>query len=77
MLAGTAARHVLTRPTLQTALGKVRAETLQIAAGHLIWDTAARLYPEISDELLRAEFTDLEYLPAWAGIDRNPDSEAA
>ncbi|MBB4154414.1 hypothetical protein GGQ80_002327 [Sphingomonas jinjuensis] len=77
MLAGTAARHVLTRPSLQTALGKIRAETLQIVAGFLIWDTAARLFPKINDRLLGAEFADLDHLPAWPAIDRNPDSEAA
>jgi hypothetical protein len=77
MLAGTAARHVLTRPSLQTALGKARAEAKQIDAGHPIWDAAARLFPEVYDGLLRAELADLDQLPAWAVIDLNPDSEAA
>jgi hypothetical protein len=77
MLAGTAARHVLTRPSLQTALGKARAEAEQVAVGHPIWDAAERLFPEVYDGLLRAELADLDQLPAWAAIDLNPDSEAA
>ena len=77
MLAGTAAKHVLTRPSLQTALGKARAEAEQIASGHPIWDGAARLFPEVYDGLLRAELADLDQLPAWAAIDPNPDSRAA
>lgn len=77
MIAGTAARHVLTRPSLQTALGKARAEAEQIAAGHPIWDAAVRLFPEVYDGLLRAELADLDQLPAWAAIDPNPDSKAA
>lgn len=75
MLAGTAARHVLTRLSLQTALDRARAEAEQITAGHPIWDLAARLFPEAYNGLLRAELADLDQLPAWATIDLDPDSD--
>jgi hypothetical protein len=69
MLAGTRARHCLTRPSLQAALGKARRQAVQIGPGHALWDGAARLFPEIFDGLLRAELADLGQLPAWAAPD--------
>lgn len=77
MLAVTAARHCLTRSSLQTTLGKARAEVPQIAAGHPIWDAAARIFPEIYDGMLRAELADCDQLPAWAAPAPSLGSQAA
>jgi len=77
MLASTAARHWLERSSLQNALAKARAEAPQIAAGHPIWDAAARLFPEVYDGMLRAELTDCDQLPAWAASPPAADARAA
>lgn len=77
MLAGTAAHHAVSRPSLQTALTKARQQTEQVAGGHPVWDAAARLFPEVFDGLLRAELTDLGQLPGWAVVDVAPDRQAA
>ncbi|WP_084583938.1 hypothetical protein [Sphingomonas azotifigens] len=68
---------MLTRPSLQTVLAKARSEAGQIAAGHPLWDAAARIFPEVYDGMLRAELADLGQLPAWAANDAAPDSAAA
>lgn len=77
MVARTRARRVLTRPSLQTALAKARSEAGQIAAGHPLWDAAARIFPEVYDGVLRAELADLGQLPDWAANDAAPDSAVA
>ena len=77
MLAGTPARHTLTRSSLRAALAKARQQTGQISAGHPVWDAAARLFPEVYDGMLRAELADLGQLPTWAAPDSAPDSRAA
>jgi hypothetical protein len=77
MLAGTAARRALARPSLQTALAKARQQAGQIAAGHPVWDGAARLFPEVFEGVLRAELTDLGQLPSWACVGAGPDRKAA
>jgi hypothetical protein len=66
MLAKTAARQLLERSSLQSALAKARSGATQITAGHPIWDAASRLFPEVYDGMLRAELLDCDQLPGWA-----------
>jgi hypothetical protein len=77
VLAGTLARHVLTRSSLQGSLATARRQSGQRAAGHPVWDAAARLFPEVYDGMLRTELADLCQLPGWAAPDPAPDSRAA
>lgn len=77
MLRGTRARHCLDRSSLQTALSRARAESDQVAPGDAVWDAAERLFPEVLDNMVRAELIDLDKLPDWAAPGPDRGQQAA